>query len=102
MALVNSMCKTDQMKTSNDFAQAFIERLSTISANYDDVRLVFAKHIDSSYKDKMRQKRTKLKSTYYRVTDSTVIQNIMLKNLLSNIKTKAEVTKYLANNNNNN
>ena len=96
MALVNSVSKTDQMKTCDDFAQAFIERLSTISANYDEVRLVFDKYIDSSLKDTMRQKRTKGKSTYYRVTDSTVIQNITLTNFLSNIKTKAELTEYLA------
>ena len=84
------------MRTCNDFAQIFIERLSTISVNYDDVRLVFDKYIDSSLKDKMRQKRTKGKSTYHRVTDSTVIQIIMLKNFLSNILTKADLTKYLA------
>ena len=67
MALVNSVSKTDQMKTCDDFAQAFIERVSTISANYDEVRLVFDKYIDSSLKDKMRHKRTKGKSTYYTV-----------------------------------
>ena len=60
------------------------------------MRLVFDKYIDSSLKDTMRQKRTKGKSTYYRVTDSTVIQNITLTNFLSNIKTKAELTEYLA------
>ena len=70
--------------------------MSAISANYDEVRLVFDKYIDSSLKDTMRQKRTKGKSTYYRVTDSTVIQNITLTNFLSNIKTKAELTEYLA------
>ena len=43
MALVNSMSKTNQMQTCNDFAQVFIERVSTISANYDQVRLVFDK-----------------------------------------------------------
>ena len=96
MALVNSMSKTDQMKTCDDSAQAFIERVSTISAKYDEVRLVFDKYINSSLKDKMRQKRMKGKSTYYRVTDSTLIQNIALKNFLSNIQSKAELTEYLA------
>jgi len=96
MALVNSVSKTDQMKTCDDFAQAFIERMSTISANYDEVTVVFDKYIDSSLKNGMRQKRTKGKSTYYRVTDSTIIQNITLKNFLPNIKTKAELTEYLA------
>ena len=43
------------------------------SASYDELRLVLDKYINSSLKDKMRQKRTKGKSTYYRVTDSTLI-----------------------------
>jgi len=55
-------------------------------------------NVDSSLKDKMRQKKTTGKSTHYRVTDSTLIQNITftLKNFLSNNKTKADLTKYLA------
>ena len=53
-------------------------------------------NVDSSLKDKMHQKRTKGKSTHYRVTDSTLIQTITLKNFLSNIKTKEELTEYLA------
>lgn len=46
------MSKTDKMKTPNDFPQAFIERVRSISANYDEVRLVFDKYIYSSLKDK--------------------------------------------------
>jgi len=55
-------------------------------------------NVDSSLKDKMCQKRTKGKSTHCCVTDSTLIQNITftLKNFLSNNKTKADLTKYLA------
>jgi len=73
MALVNSLSKTDQMKTCNDFAQAFIERVSTISANYDQVRLVFDQYVNSSLKDTMRQnKRTKGKSTFYHIMDTLI------------------------------
>jgi len=72
MALVNSVSKTDQMKTCNDIAQAFIERVSTISANYDQVRLVFDQYVNSSLKDTMRQKRTKGKSTYYHIVDTLI------------------------------
>jgi len=52
------------MKTCCDFAQAFIERLESIAACYDEVRLGFDRYIDNSLKEKMRQKRTKGKSTY--------------------------------------
>ena len=44
----------------------------------------------------MRKTRTKGKSTFYHVSDSTLIQNISVKDFLSNINTKAELTKYLA------
>ena len=44
----------------------------------------------------MRTKRTKGKSTYYHVKDNTLIQNISLKDFLSDIRTKEELTKYLA------
>ena len=63
---------------------------------YDEVRLVFDRYINSSLKEKMRRKRTKGKSTYYHVKDTTLIQNIFQKDLISNIKTKAELTAYLA------
>ena len=84
------------MKTCRDFAQSFIERLENIAVHYDEVRLVFDRYIDNSLKAKMRQKRTKGKSTYYHVRDSTLIQKIPLKDFLSNVKTKAELTEYLA------
>ena len=48
------------------------------------------------YQHLSKNKRTKGKSTYYRVKNTTLIQNISLKNLLSNIKTKVELTTYLA------
>ena len=48
------------------------------------------------YQHLSKNKRTKGKSTYYYVKDSTLIQNISLKTLLSNIKRKLELTTYLA------
>ena len=96
MAIVNGISKTEQIRTCGDFAQAFIERLEHIARSYDEVRLVFDRYITSSLKDKMRRKRTKGKSTYYHIRDSTVIKNISLKDFLSNVKTKAELTEYLA------
>jgi hypothetical protein len=88
--------KTDQIKTCNDFAQVFLDQLSKMADNYDEVRLVFDRYLDTSLKEQMRRKRTRGKSTYYHVKDTTLIQNISLKDFLSNIKTKAELTTYLA------
>ena len=96
MALVNTISKTDHIKTCSDFAQVFLDHLSNIATNYDEVRLVFDRYLDTSFKEQMRRKRTKGISTYYHVKDTTLIQNIYLKDFLSNIKTKAELTTYLA------
>ena len=96
MALVNAIPKTERIKTCKEFAQFFLDQLSNMADEYDEVRLVFDRYINSSLKEQMRRKRTKGKSTYYHVKDTTLIQNISLKDFLSNIKTKAELTTYLA------
>ena len=96
MALVNATPKTERIKTCKDFAQSFLDQFSNMADEYDEVRLVFDRYINSSLKEQMRRKRTKGKSTYYHVKDTTLIQNISLKDFLSNIKTKAELTAYLA------
>ena len=47
----------------------------------------------------MRKKRTKGKSTYYRIQDNSMIRNITLKDFLSHVKTwttKSELAEYLA------
>ena len=67
MALVNSINKTDQIIYCSDFANAFIEKLINLSIGYNEVRLVFDQYKDSSLKEQMRKKRTKGKSTYYRI-----------------------------------
>ena len=96
MALVNSINKTDQIIYCSDFANAFIEKLINISVGYNEVRLVFDQYKDSSLKEQMRKKRTKGKSTYYRIQDNSMIRNITLKDFLSHVKTKKELAEYLA------
>lgn len=58
---------------------------------------MFDRYIKTSLKEKMRTKRTKGKSRYYHVKDNTLNVNISLKDLLSDIRTKKELTEYLAN-----
>ena len=90
MALVNAIPKTERIKIANDFAQICLDQLSNMAGDSDEVGI---RHI---YQHLSKNKRTKGKSTYYHVKDTTLIQNISLKNLLSNIKTKVELTTYLA------
>ena len=96
MAVVNSVSKTEQMKTCQDFADAFLQIICNMAALYEEVRLVFDRYIKTSLKEQMRTKRTKGKSTYYHVKDNTLIQYISLKDFLSDIRTKGELTEYLA------
>lgn len=71
MAVVNSVIKTDRMKTCQDFADSFLAIICKMAANYDEVRLVFDRYMKTSLKEQMRTKRTKGKSTYYHVKDTT-------------------------------
>jgi len=91
------LTKTDHhMKTCQDSADSFLAIICIIATNYDEVRLVFDRYMKTSLKE-TRTKRTKGKSTYYHVKDTTLIRNISLKDFLSDIKTRAELTEYLAN-----
>ena len=63
MALINAIPNTERIKTGKDFAQAFLDQLSNMADEYDEVRMVFDRYINSSLKEQMRRKRTKGKST---------------------------------------
>jgi len=84
------------MKTCQDFADSFLAIICNVAANYDEVRLVLDRYMKISLKEQMRTKRTKGKSTYYHVKDTTLPQNISLNDFLSDIRTKAQLTEYLA------
>ena len=57
MAHVNAIPKTERIKTCKYFAQAFLGQLSNMADEYDEVRLVFDRYINSSLKKQMRRKR---------------------------------------------
>ena len=51
MAVVNSVTKTEQIKTCQDFADAFLQIICNITAQYGEVRLVFDWYIKTSLKE---------------------------------------------------
>ena len=67
MTVVNSISKTEQIKTCQDLANVIIQMICNMSKQYDDVRLMFDRYITISLKEQMRRKRTKGKSAYYHV-----------------------------------
>ena len=48
MAVVNSVSKTEQMKTCQDFADAFLQIICNMAAQYEEVRLVFDRYIKTA------------------------------------------------------
>ena len=59
MALVNAIKKTSDIRTCDDFANAFINLLIKSSTGYEEVHLVFDRYLENSLKQHMRNKRTK-------------------------------------------
>ena len=98
MALVNTVQKKDEnaMKTCKDFADAFLRKLGKESEGFSEVRLLFDRYLAGSLKEKTRETRTAGKEIKYRVSDTTSIANVPLKQFLSHIDTKAELTTYIS------
>jgi len=96
MALVNTVKKTDTIKTCKDFAEVFVQRLVHLSRSYDEIRLIFDRYVQGSLKHKMTAKRTGGNEVQYHVDDTVNLANIPLKQFLSHIQTKSELTDYLA------
>ena len=58
MAVVNSVAKTDRMKTCADFANSFLSTVCNLAQDFDEVRLVFDRYTCTSIKAHMRIKKT--------------------------------------------
>ena len=98
MALVNKLALTRDIKTCKDLKILFAEKLLMETDGAPEIRLVFDKYIESSLKERTREKRTAGKSTRYIITVSTSIVGVPLKQLLSDIQTKQDITVYFAEN----
>jgi len=96
MALVNKLQITRETKTCLDLKNQFVSLLRRECDGFPDVRLVFDRYMAGSLKERTREKRTDGKAVRYKIQDSTSIAGIKLKQLLSHIETKSELTKYLA------
>lgn len=101
MAMVNALpkekCSDFPIKTCQDLATLFIRQLVSKCHGYDEVRLVFDRYVTNSLKWMTREGRKKgINSTQYRITDSSIIKDVKLKELLSDVETKRDLTIYLA------
>ena len=85
------------MKTVKDFAEAFKISIIEASVGFDEVRVVFDRYLTKSFKNQTRRKRTGKKNFQYKVDDNTSLEKVQLKDFLSHVETKRELTIYLSN-----
>ena len=95
MALVNRVHKNPGMKTWKEFAEGFVALMMTVSQGFDEIRLIFDRYIIQSLKSRARKKRTSGNKVRYKVSHDGNIDNVRLKQLLTHIETKRDLTIYL-------
>ena len=98
MAEVQSLEKPDWIKNCSQLADHFTCRIFERYRGSDEIRLIFDRYdLPSSLKEATRLRRQgKHDQVYYRITSSTHIAKVTMKKLLSHVKTKKELTEYLA------
>ncbi len=57
MAIVNCIKKTSAIKYVEDFAKSFLDIVGQKSSAYNEVRVIFDRHLELSLKQKIRNKR---------------------------------------------
>jgi len=97
MAELQSMAKSNTMRTYADLADTFLHKLATKYGNYDELHLVFDSYRDQSIKNVTRDKRLHGGvSTRFSICDCTDISSVSMKKLLSHSTTKDELTHYFS------
>ena len=98
MVLVQKMAKSPgTISTVKELSQHLNDRLLVLTADFDEVILVFDTYKADSLKQKTRVKRQQGKDpVQYQVSDGTNIKHTPMGRFLSHEKTKADLTEYLA------
>jgi hypothetical protein len=99
MVLIQRMTKQKKgtFSTVKDFGHNFNDKLTSLTAGFDEVILVFDTYEPDSLKAKTRERRRQGKApVQYLITDDTSIKHIPLTRFLSHDATKADLTIYLA------
>src|SRR6218665_3357872 len=98
MVLLQQMTKKPAtIVTVKDLNECFNNRLMSLTRDYDEIILVFDTYRDYSLKSATRDKRRQGRPPIqYQVRDDTNIKHIPMNRFLSQDKTKADLTNYLA------
>ena len=99
MAELQGLDKPKSVSTVLELSDHFIARFYTKYNRYDEVHHIFDDYtISNSLKTATWKKRLRQSiSVHYKIDDSSKIQHLTMKRLLSHVQTKDELTVYLAN-----
>jgi len=97
MAVLQSMKKTSAMTKIIHLKTAFVRRILRLIKSYVEGRVIFHRYLEVSLKDKTHAKRAAQSSAMeFKVHDEMNIAKVSLKELLSNSKTKSQLTELFA------
>lgn len=97
MGELQALNKTIAIKTCTNLADVFIEKIQKKYWQYDELHIVFDVYFENSIKNPTRVKRLcGGTAAQYKICDTTDISKIDMKKFLSHIRTKDELTNYLA------
>ena len=98
MAEVQAIDKPKSIKTCKDLGHHFASRIKAKFGTYNEVHVIFDDYtVKNSLKTATRSKRLGgLASVRYKITDSTKIQHVPMKKLLSHEGTKDELTMFFS------
>ena len=93
-ALVNKLEIGKDVKTCKQLKHIFAGRLIKESEDFHEVQLVFDRYIEGSFKVRTREKRSGGKATRYIIKNSMSLVGVKMKELLSHIPTKKDLTGF--------
>ena len=98
MVIVQSLDKPKSVKTCKDLSDHFCSKVTQLFDRYEEVHLVFDRYdVERSLKTEGRSVRLSGKqSIAYHIADSTRIENVSMKTLLSHSSTKDELSVYFS------
>lgn len=98
MAEVQSLSKPDWIRNCSQLAEHFCKHITLKFSAFDEIRLIFDRYdVPLSLKSATRFRRQGGQDpVYYRITNSTHIAKVSMRRLLSDTRTKMELTTYLS------
>ena len=97
MAVVNKIdIKKLKLKSCSEFTSTFVQKMEKEAQGFDKVRISFDRNTEEPLKSGTRTGRTGGETVRYKIPDDTIIEHLITKQFLSDIKRKQDLTKYFS------